>query len=287
MRVRTNLVPAGTRFARNKTLEVRLARNPFEIRYAQHLRYKVFYEEMAAIPSAATMITHRDEDSFDKVCDHLMVLDYGKDDGKIRRRWRKKPSVVGTYRLLRQDMAERYHGFYTQDEFDIAPLIERHGPATRFLELGRSCVLKPYRNKPTIELLWAGIWSYVCRHNMDVMIGCASLEGTDPDQLAESLSFLHHYAAPPPEWNARAHDHHRVDMNMIAKEKINPKTALRSLPPLIKGYLRIGAYIGDGAVVDHQFGTTDVLIILPISHLKDRVKKHFSQSSEQVQNLPN
>ncbi len=282
MRVRTDLVPAGTTFARNKSLEVRLARNPFEIRYAQHLRYKIFYEEMSAIPSVATSITHRDEDSYDKICDHLMVLDHGKDDGKMRRRWRKKPRVVGTYRLLRQEMAEKYDGFYTQDEFDIDALIARHGPSCRFLELGRSCVVEAYRNKPTIELLWAGIWTYVAIHELDVMIGCASLEGTDPEKLALPLSFLHHFSSPPPEWNASAHDRRRVDMNLIAKEDINPKEALRSLPPLIKGYLRIGAYIGDGAVVDHQFGTTDVLIIMPVSHIKDRVVKHFKPNELKV-----
>ena len=114
---------------------------------------------------------------------------------------RRKPPVVGTYRLLPQEAAKRNGGFYTDSEFDIASLIERHR-GLRFLELGRSCVLPPYRNKRTVELLWHGIWSYVRQNNFDVMIGCASLEGTDPDRLALPLSFLHHFARAPDDWRA-------------------------------------------------------------------------------------
>ncbi len=269
MRKRCGPVAAGTTFARNGSLEVRLARNLQDIRRAQHLRYKIFYEEMSAIPDATALITRRDEDSYDKMCDHLLVFDHGQSNGRNSRiPWGQKPKVVGTYRLLRQEIAEEYSGFYTQEEFDISALIARHGKGTRFLELGRSCVLKEFRTRPTIELLWQGIWSYLARHNLDAMIGCASLEGTDPAQHAQHLSFLHHFCAPPPEWRASAHPRQKVEMNMIPKEEIEPMRVLRSLPPLIRGYLRAGAYIGDGAVIDHQFGTTDVLIILPVTNIR-------------------
>jgi L-ornithine Nalpha-acyltransferase len=182
--------------------------------------------------------------------------------------------VVGTYRLLRQPLAEEYGGFYTAGEFDIGGLIARHANM-QFLELGRSCVLAPYRNKRTVELLWHGIWAYVAQNRLDVMIGCASLDGTEPKQLALPLSFLHHYAPAPEVWRARALPERYVEMNRISKEAIDPKAALRALPPLIKGYLRLGAYIGDGAVVDHEFGTTDVLIVLPVSAVKQRYVEHF------------
>jgi putative hemolysin len=140
-------------------------------------------------------------------------------------------------------------------------------------------VLPRYRNKRTVELLWHGIWAYVRRHQFDVMIGCASFEGTDPDRLALPLSFLHHFAAAPDNWRARPHASRRIDMNRMAKEAINPKVALRELPPLIKGYLRLGAYIGDGAVIDHQFGTTDVLIVMPVSAISARYIGHFGQDA--------
>ncbi len=152
-----------------------------------------------------------------------------------------RPAVVGTYRLLRQPLAEDYGGFYTAGEFDIGGLIGRHGQL-QFLELGRSCVLADYRNKRTVELLWHGIHAYVLQNRCDVMIGCASIEGTDPKRLALPLSFLHHYARAPEQWRARALPERYVEMNRMSKETIDPKAALRGLPPLIKGYLRLGAY---------------------------------------------
>jgi putative hemolysin len=254
-------------------LEVRLARSAAEIRRAQKLRYDVFYKEMSAVADTAAYFARRDIDLFDAVCDHLLVIDHAAPT------LRKAPAVVGTYRLLRQDVAECHGGFYTAGEFDVESLLERHR-GKRFLELGRSCVLAPYRNKRTIELLWHGIWSYVQQHRFDVMIGCASLDGTDPDRLALPLSFLHHFAAAPDAWNAQALPHRRVEMNRMAKAAIDPKEALRELPPLIKGYLRLGAFVGNGAVVDYQFGTTDVLIVLPVAAISTRYIGHFGAGAD-------
>ncbi|MGR7995916.1 GNAT family N-acyltransferase [Xanthobacter sp. ZOL 2024] len=256
-------------------LEVRLARTARDVRRAQRLRYKVFYEEMSAVPDAAARIARRDMDSFDAICEHLLVLDH--DAGKVVF-GRRQPKVVGTYRLLRQDVAVRHGGFYTQSEFDVARMIAAH-PQLRFLELGRSCVLKPYRNKRTVELLWHGVWTYILRNKIDVMFGCASLEGTDPDALALPLSFLHHNALAPQEWRTHAVPGRYVDMNRMAKEAISPKAALQALPPMIKGYLRLGGFVGDGAVVDHQFGTTDVLVILPVSVISARYVEHFGPTA--------
>jgi len=262
-------------------LEVRLARTKKDIKRAQRLRYDVFYKDGAAIADARTMLARRDRDAFDKVCDHLLVIDHAaaKKPFEAARRFTRKPPVVGTYRLLGQDSANRHGGFYTESEFDVGGLIDRHR-GLRFLELGRSCVLPPYRNKRTVELLWHGIWTYVRRHRFDVMIGCASLDGTDPDRLALQLSFLHHYAGAPMEWRASAHAGRRVDMNRMPKDAINPQAALHELPPLLKGYLRLGAFVGDGAVVDYQFGTTDVLVILPISAINARYIQHFGADAE-------
>jgi putative hemolysin len=254
-------------------LEVRLARNAAEIRRAQKLRYRVFYREMSAVPDAASFLSQRDVDPFDAVCDHLLVMDHAAP------RLRRTPKVVGTYRLLRQEVADRQSGFYSAGEFDIDALVSRHGER-RFLELGRSCVLPDYRTKRTVELLWHGIWTYVLAHRIDVMIGCASLAGTDPDRLALPLSFLHHYARAPEAWRVAALPRRYVELDRMPKSAVDPKAALQSLPPLIKGYLRLGAFIGDGAVVDHQFGTTDVLIVLPVSAIKSRYVDHFGPAAE-------
>jgi putative hemolysin len=256
------------------SLEVRLAQTAAEVRQAQKLRYRVFYQEGSAIPNPGRLFARRDVDGYDAICEHLLVLDHAAPGGK-----QGKPAVVGTYRLLRQPLAEDYGGFYSASEFDIGGLIARHSNL-QFLELGRSCVLAPYRNKGTVELLWNGIHGYVLQNRIDVMIGCASLDGTDPKQLALPLSFLHHYARAPEAWRARALPKRYVEMNRMSKESIDPKQALRVLPPLLKGYLRLGAYVGDGAVVDHEFGTTDVLILMPMSAVKKRYIEHFDLSRQ-------
>jgi putative hemolysin len=256
-------------------LEVRLARKKAEVRRAQRLRYKVFYEEMSAVPGALAMLSRRDEDTYDPIFDHVLVIDRGD---PAKGRWRRS-HVVGTYRVLRQEVAELHDGFYTQGEYNLAPLIQSK-PDCSFIELGRSCVLKPYRNRRTLELLWQGVWSYVREHGGDVMVGCASFAGTDPSAHALALSFLHHTALAPEEWRVRAHEHLRVDMNMMLAEAVNVRAAVKALPPLIKGYLRLGAYVGDGAVIDRQFGTTDVLIIMPVEAIKTRFFAHFGTPDE-------
>jgi putative hemolysin len=273
--------PTDKVYGRIGDLEVRLARTRDDVKLAQRLRYDVFYREMSAKPTFTAQMRGRDEDRYDAICDHLLVVDtsQGEDAG---RGWagRRRPQVVGTYRVLRQEMARRKRGFYTQGEYDIAPLLAAKSPGYRFMELGRSCVLKPYRNKRTVELLWHGLWAYIREHRVDVMIGCASFEGVDPDEHAMALSFLHHTAMAPDEWRVRAHDHLYVPMDRLPKEKVDVKAALKALPPLIKGYLRLGAFIGDGAVIDKQFGTTDVLIVLPVEEIDPRYFEHFGAPAE-------
>jgi L-ornithine Nalpha-acyltransferase len=260
-------------------LEVRLARSLGDIKKAQRLRYDVFYKEMSAVADARTMHKKRDEDDFDPICDHLLVIDKAT-ERTAKRPWPRRAKVVGTYRVLLQEVAEQNQGFYTQGEYDIAPLIARKRATHRFLELGRSCVLKPYRNKRSVELLWQGLWTYIREHGANVMIGCASFPGADPKAHALALSFLYHHARAPEDWLVSAHPELKVDMNMLPKEEVNPKEALKHMPPLIKGYLRLGAYVGDGAVVDKQFGTTDVLIIMPVEAIDSRYFSHFGAPDE-------
>ncbi len=262
-------------FGQLGTLEVRLARTTGEVKRAQQIRYQVFYEELAAQADAYTMATRRDRDQFDNLCDHLLVLDHNV----AARRFRKpRPRIVGTYRLLRQEIAEQNGGFYSASEFDIQPMINGHRDLS-FLELGRSCVLKPYRDKRTVELLWHGAWSYVLRHNVDVMFGCASLGGTDLEALSVALSYLHHNHMAPAEWRVSALPKRYVSMNMMPADKVDPKQALRALPPLIKGYLRLGAFVADGAVIDHQFGTTDVMMVLPVAGISHRYINYYGANA--------
>jgi L-ornithine Nalpha-acyltransferase len=271
MRVTPNIQP-GTVLGRKAGLVVRTASGKEEIDAAQHLRYRVFYEELDARPQA-DMDGRRDSDGFDACCDHLLVVQE-TDAPDFDAIPVSGGELVGTYRLLRQTVANANGGFYTAAEFDIAPLIARKS-GLQFLELGRSCVLKPYRTKPVVELLWQGIWNYVRWHNLDVMLGCASLEGTDPDMHAMPLSFMAQNCAAPEDWRVAALPERYVEMDRIAPDLVDVKSAMRALPPLIKGYLRLGCYIGDGAVVDKQFNTIDVLIVLPVSAIEPRYFAHF------------
>lgn len=256
--------------ATSGVLEVRLAETEHEVEAAQRLRYRVFYEEMSAIPSPAMREEGRDFDRFDSFCDHILVVDRSvtDDDGQ--------PAVVGTYRIMRNLDANRAGGFYTAGEYDIASMLAAGEDGARLLELGRSCVLKAYRARPVaMQLLWRAVMVCVARFSIDVMFGCASLHGTDADALALPLSYLHHYHAMTGHGTVRAHSELRVRMDRMPREAIDVREARRALPPLVKGYLRAGARIGDGAVIDRQFGTTDVFIHLPVARIDSRYSQRF------------
>lgn len=249
------------------SLETRLARTPAEIAAAQSVRYRVFVEEMGARLAPDAMRMRRDVDGWDEICDHLLVLDRSIDG-------EEEDQIVATYRILRQEVAVAEKGFYTASEFDIEPLMARHSDK-RFMELGRSCVLPEYRSKRTVELLWQGNWAYALKHGISAMFGCASFPGVHPEEHALALSFLYHNAVAKGEWAAGALPELHRNMDLMPVEAVNPRKALAALPPLIKGYLRLGAMVGSGAVVDHAFNTTDVLIVLPISSISDRYINYY------------
>jgi L-ornithine Nalpha-acyltransferase len=255
------------------SLEIRLARGSDDLRDAQRLRYDIFYKEMSAIPSVANLVTKRDIDHFDSICDHLLVVDHELVSKS------SVNCVVATYRLLRQSVAEQHGGFYTSREFNLAEMIGRHR-ALKFLELGRACVHKSYRSRLVIELLWHGIYAYAMRHRIDALIGCASFDGMDPDELALPLSYLHHYALAPEEWQIHARPERYVEMNRLTKTAIEPAAALRALPTLIRGYLRLGARVGCGAVIDRKFRTTDIAMVLPASAANFSYLQHWRHRSE-------
>jgi putative hemolysin len=248
-------------------LQARLVADPAELDAAQRLRYRVFSEEMGASFSQDSATTERDEDCFDAVCDHLIVLDTNLPGGAA-------DQIVGTYRLLRDEVARHANGFYSADEYTIDTLVARHR-GKRFLELGRSCVMPAYRSKRTIELLWQGIWAYCLRHEIDVMIGCASFPGAVAQMHALPLSFLFQHARATGEWAVDPAAEDAVSMDMMPEEAIDMKAALCAMPPLIKGYLRLGAKFADTAVVDRAFGSTDVMVILPVTTISERYVRYY------------
>ena len=246
--------------------EVRLAATAAEVDAAQALRYRVFYEEMTAHPTPQMAALRRDFDAFDEVCDHLLVLDRRRGDGP--------EGIVGTYRLIRRAAAAKIGRFYSSAEYDIQPMVDYPGEV---LELGRSCIEKDARNTATMQMLWRGIALYSFHYNIQVMFGCASLPGTDPSQHSLAMSYLHHHHLAPPEIRVRALASRFVDMNVLPPGSYDPRKAMARVPPLIKGYLRLGGYVGDGAVIDHEFDTTDVFIIVKTELVTEKYIRHYER----------
>jgi L-ornithine Nalpha-acyltransferase len=246
--------------------EVRLAQSAAEIDAAQALRYRVFYEEMTAKPTPEMAARRRDFDAFDEVCDHLLVLDRRRGDGP--------EGIVGTYRLMRRSAAAKTGRFYSSAEYDIQKMIDYPGEV---LELGRSCIERDARNTATIQMLWRGIALYSYHYNIQVMFGCASIPGTDPSQHAQALSYLYHNHLAPPEIRVRALASRYIEMNVLERGSYDQRKAMARVPPLIKGYLRLGGFVGDGAVIDSEFGSTDVFITVKTEIITEKYIRHYER----------
>jgi len=260
-------------------LEVRLAVNAAEVDAVQALRYQVFYEEMGAKPTPAMEARRRDFDPLDDYCQHLMVIDRTRITDK-------DIGVVGTYRLITRAAADRFGSFYSASEYDISSLLDYPG---EILELGRSCIHADYRTGTVMQILWRGLAGFIFEHDISLLFGCASLPGTDPQALALPLSYLYYQHLAPPGLRAKALPERYVDMRLLPQEAFDPQTAFstikldprsgaNSLPPLLKGYLRVGGYVGDGAVVDEQFNTTDVFIVVKTDLITSRYMRHYERT---------
>jgi L-ornithine Nalpha-acyltransferase len=262
----SRIAEAGFGELRAGNLGVRIAETPQEIDASLALRFRVFYNEMGAHPDAQTRATGRDRDAYDAVADHLLVMDHDLGEGP--------EAVVGTYRLIRRQAAASVGHFYSSAEYDIAPLVTLPG---EILELGRSCVDANHRTRGTLQLLWRGIAAYVFHHRVNLMFGCASLHGTNLDALAPVLTYLHaHYLAPEPI-RPRALPHRYVSMARQDPALLDLRAVARALPPLVKGYLRLGGFVGDGAVLDRQFNTTDVCVVVKTDLITDKYARHYER----------
>lgn len=249
-------------------LSVRLARTEQEKEAAQALRYKVFFEELGAHPDQKTTKTKRDVDVFDDYADHLLVIDHSIENGPR--------GVVGCYRLLRADRLKDLKRFYSANEYDLKPLLSY---TDRLLEVGRSCIAKEYRGLMAMQLLWIGIAAYIRIHKIDVLFGCASFPGSNAEKHKRALAWLYHNHLAPQDLRVKALPNRYVSMNdnKINPESLDETSSLNELPPLIKGYIRLGGYVGDGAVVDEQFNTTDVAIIVKSEVITDRFYRHYER----------
>jgi putative hemolysin len=254
---------------RSGSLQVRLAESAADLDAVEALRYRVFYEEMGAQPSAEMARRRRDFDAFDPHCDHLMAIDRLLGDGP--------DAVIGTYRYIRRPAAQIVGGFYSAAEYDIAKLVAFPG---EILELGRSCVDPRARNHATLQMMWRANAAYVFFHKIDLMFGCASLPGTDPDALAVPLTYLYQHHLAEPELRPRALPDRHVEMNRLEPSAYDKADAEAELPPLVKGYLRLGGFVGDGAVIDRQFNTTDVSVVVKCAAVTEKYYRHYERRAK-------
>jgi L-ornithine Nalpha-acyltransferase len=246
-------------------LELRLARDARDLRAAQRLRYEVFVAELGGDGAGVDHDARLERDRYDDGYEHLLLIDLDRDPARLE-------DVVGVYRLLRSDRAAHAGGFYTATEYDLAPLLET---GRRLLELGRSCVHRDYRGGPAMFLLWNALAEYVIAHEVEVLFGVASFHGTDLAALAQPLSFLHHNHLAPPDLRVRALPGHYTAMDVLAPEAVDRRAALAAIPPLIKGYLRLGGHVGDGAFIDRDFNTTDVCLVMDTMRMSARRREGY------------
>lgn len=249
--------PVAGLSVQEKDLEVRLARDEEDLRAAQRLRFEVFNLELR-LGLAGSFASGLDRDAFDAHCDHLVVVDH------------RQKAVVGTYRLLLSDRVPSY-GFYSESEFHLEN-IKR--PGTRLLELGRSCVAPDYRSGRVIHLLFRGIAVYAQANGVDAMMGCASVRGNDVAELRGICTLLRksHWGGP----GLRVTPKRGFDLPGIDKPlEIDDAEVFRKLPPLFKGYLRLGAKVCGLPAFDRQFGTTDFFIFLPTREIVERYGRRF------------
>jgi len=244
---------------------LRLARDEADIRAAQRLRYRVFVDELGGDGALVDHCAGLERDRFDPYFDHLLLIDEN-------RTARPEDNVVGVYRLLPSDRVAEAGQYYSEDEYDLAALRDS---GRKLLELGRSCVDRDYRGGTAMFRLWQGLADYVLDRDIEIMFGVASFHGTDVAALAEPLSLLHHNHLAPPELRVRARAFQPMDL--VAPEHIDRVAAMRAVPALIKAYLRLGGFVGEGAFIDHAFNTIDVCLVMDTERMSASARATFTR----------
>jgi putative hemolysin len=241
--------------------EVRLARDARDLQAAQRLRYRVFVEEMGAQGPLVDHAARLEVEAQDHLFDHMLLIDPSRDAAAL-------DDVVGVYRLLPQGRAE----FYSSAEYDLSPLV---ASGRRLLEVGRSCIHPDYRGGAGVLHLWAGVADYVLGQGFDLMFGVASFPGTDPMAHAQSLSWLYHRHLAPAALRPVARAGDGVRMDILPAEAVDPAAAQAGMPALLKGYLRLGGKVGEGAFVDRAFNTVDVCLIVDVATMSARHRDRY------------
>ena len=248
-------------------LELRLARDDRDLAAAQRLRYAVFVEELGGDGPLVDHAARLERDEYDTVFDHLILIDRRRDAKSL-------DDVVGVYRVLPSTRVGPADRFYSEGEYDLGPL---RASGRKLLELGRSCVHPDHRGGSAMFHLWNGLADYVLERGIEVLFGVASFHGTDAIPLAQPLSWLHHHHLAPPALRVTARPEHRQEMNLLSPDALDRKAAMLATPALIKAYLRLGGFVGDGAWTDHAFNTTDVCLVMDTARMSDRHRAYYTR----------
>ncbi|SMR71900.1 ornithine-acyl[acyl carrier protein] N-acyltransferase [Aliiroseovarius halocynthiae] len=246
--------------------ELRLAQSDADLIAAQRLRYDVFVRELGGNGSLVDHERGLERDAFDPFYDHLILFDNAREGSP----------AVGVYRLLRGDKLKTPGGpdhFYSEAEYDLSIL---KASGRKLLELGRSCLHPDYRGGAAMMHLWTGLAAYVEQHKIEILFGVASFHGTDVEALKASLSVLHHRHLAPASIRVRAQPDAFQPMDLLPESQIDRPAAMRAVPALIKGYLRLGGFVGEGAFVDHAFNTTDICLIIDMAQVNDRARAIYA-----------
>lgn len=263
------LTGTPTNYTGVENLSLKIADCDREIKAAQRLRYDVFYTELGAQPTPDQAHQRLDFDVYDTLCDHLLVIDNNAPSDR---------NIIGTYRMLTQSRADTAQiQFYTETEFDISKL---RSVSSKIMEISRSCIHPDYRGRHAINMLWRGIAQYVFQHDIDYLVGCPSFFKTTPTAEQDVLAYLNAFHACPESIRPRALDQHYVPLPQKPKDEINQRDLFKKVPALLKGYLRIGAMVGDGIFIDTRFNCFDIAVVMPIHGVADRYLKHYMRQND-------
>lgn len=253
----------------DRHFELRLAQSEADLQAAQRLRYDVFVAELGADGPMVDHTARREIDRFDAHVDHLLLID---------RRRPEAEGVIGVYRLMTEAAAVAAGQFYSEDEYDLSPL---RVSKRRLLELGRSCLHPEYRGGTAMMHLWAGLADYIAARRIEVMFGVASFPGLDPAPLAGPLSLLHHRHLAPPDLRPVARASGFQTMDLIAERDLDRPAAIREIPALIKAYLRLGGFVGQGAYLDRAFNCIDVCLVMDVERIPEKSRAIYQRGGAQ------
>ena len=250
--------------------EIRLARDARDLKASQRLRYEVFVEELGGDGPLVDHAGRLEIDEFDAVYDHLVLIDPSRNPDDL-------DHVVRAYRLLPSDRAERFGRYYCDSEYDLTAL-RRSG--RKLLELGRSCVHPEHRGGAAMLMLWNGLADYVLANGIEILFGVASFHGTDAAALRMPLAWLHHHHLAPEALRVRALAAHFQPMDLVPEAELDRRQAMAEMPNLIKAYLRLGGFVGEGAFIDTPFNTTDVLLLMDTQAMSDKHREFYTRRTE-------